>query len=78
MLPLSVDGFTQEALPEAWKDGQTTALALSLGLSAQTGQPVPWTVLRDGIDGALKRAGLKSHRIAVRGRATLPALQPSY
>ena len=52
--PLSVDGFTQDALPEAWKDGQTTALALSLGLSAQIGQPVPWTVLRDGIAGALK------------------------
>ena len=38
--PLSVDGFTQEALPDAWKDGQTTALALSLGLSTQIGQPV--------------------------------------
>ena len=52
--PLSVDGFTQEALPDAWKDGQTTALALSLGLSTQIGQPVPWTALRDGINGALK------------------------
>ncbi len=59
MPPLSVDGFSQEVLPEAWKDGQTTALALSLGLSAQAGQPVPWMVLRDGIDGALKASWLE-------------------
>ncbi len=59
MLPLSVDDFTQEALPEEWKDGQATALALSLGLSAQIGQPVPWTVLRNGIDGALKASWLE-------------------
>ena len=52
--PLSVNDLTQEALPEAWKDGRPTVLALSLGLSAQLGQPVPWTVLRDGIAGALK------------------------
>ena len=59
MLPLPVDGFTREALPEAWKDGQTTALALSLGLSTQIGQPVPWMALRDGIDGALKAGWLE-------------------
>ena len=59
MLPLPVDGFTREALPDAWKDGQTTALALSLGLSTQIGQPVPWMVLRDGIDGALKAGWLE-------------------
>ena len=59
MLPLSVDDFTQEALPEAWKDGQATALALSLGLSAQTGQPVPWTVFRDGINGALRASWIE-------------------
>ena len=36
MSPLSVDSLTQDAVPEAWKDGQTTALALSVGLAAQT------------------------------------------
>ena len=58
MPPLPVDSLTPEALPEAWQDGQTTALALSIGVSAQGGQPVPWMVLRDGIDGAIKASWL--------------------
>ncbi len=58
MPPLPVDSLTPEALPESWQDGQTTALALSIGVSAQGGQPVPWMVLRDGIDGAIKASWL--------------------
>ena len=46
MAPLQVDQLMQDSVPEAWKDGQTTALALSVALSTKTGQPVPWTVLR--------------------------------
>src|SRR5258708_9859431 len=44
--PLQVDQLMHDSVPEAWKDGQTTALALSVALSTKTGQPVPWTVLR--------------------------------
>jgi cold shock CspA family protein len=44
----------QDAVPEAWKDGQTTALALSVALSAQSGHAIPWTVLRRAIDDAIK------------------------
>jgi hypothetical protein len=54
MPPLSVDRLMQDAVPEAWKDGQTTALGLSVALSAQTGRPVPWMVLRRAIDDAIK------------------------
>ena len=54
MSSLAVDRLTQEAVPEAWKDGQTTALGLSVALSAQTGRPIPWTVLRRAIDDAIK------------------------
>jgi hypothetical protein len=54
MTPLQVDQLMQDSIPEAWKDGQTTALALSVALSAKTGQPVPWTVLRRAIDDSIK------------------------
>jgi Protein of unknown function (DUF1156) len=54
MAPLLVDQLMQDSVPEAWKDGQTTALALSVALSTKTGQPVPWTVLRRAIDDAIK------------------------
>ncbi|HET6378725.1 MAG TPA: DUF499 domain-containing protein [Methylocella sp.] len=54
MPPLSVDRLMQDAVPEAWKEGQTTALALSVALAAQTSHPIPWTVLRRAIDDAIK------------------------
>ena len=53
MLPLSVDRLTKDAVPEAWKEGRTSALALSAALSVQVGAPVPWPVLRRAIDDAL-------------------------
>ena len=59
MPPLPVDRLMQDAVPDAWKEGQTTALALSVGLSAQTGRPIPWTVLRRAIDDAIKARWLE-------------------
>ena len=53
MLPLSVDRLTKDAVPGAWKEGRTSALALSAALSVQVGAPVPWPVLRRAIDDAL-------------------------
>ena len=53
MQPLSVDRLTKDAVPEAWKDGQTSALALSAALSVQAGAPLPWPILRRAIDDAL-------------------------
>jgi hypothetical protein len=54
MPPLSVERLAQESVPEAWKDGQTNALALSVALSAHAGEPIPWMVLRRAIDDAIK------------------------
>jgi hypothetical protein len=54
MAPLQVDLLMQDSVSEAWKDGQSTALALAVALSAKTGQPVPWTVLRRAIDDSIK------------------------
>jgi hypothetical protein len=54
MKALEVQDLMQDSIPGAWKDGQTTALALSVALSTKTGQPVPWTVLRRAIDDAIR------------------------
>ncbi len=54
MAPLSVQDIMQDSTPGAWKDGQTTALALSVALSTKNDQPIPWTVLRRAIDDAIR------------------------
>ncbi len=51
--PLSVNRLTKDSAPEAWKDGQTSALALLTVLSVQAGVPLPWAVLRRAINDAL-------------------------
>ena len=54
MLPIPVDRLSQNALPDAWKDGGTTALALSIALAAQNSNlSVPWSILRQAIDAAI-------------------------
>jgi hypothetical protein len=39
-------------LPAAWKDGQTTALALVAALSQQKGKSLPWGTVKQAITGA--------------------------
>jgi len=41
MKPIAVDQFTQDALPDAWKEGKASAIALSAALATLTGHPVP-------------------------------------
>ena len=53
MQPLAVDRLTQNAVPEAWTDQKTTALALSTAISVQLGATVPWPMLRRAINDAL-------------------------
>ena len=53
MPPLVVERLTQDAVPEAWKDGRTNALALSAALAVQVGSPLPWPILRRAIGDAL-------------------------
>ena len=59
MQPLAVDRLTQKALPGAWEDGRTSALALSAALSVQAGAPLPWSILRRAIDDAIKSRWLE-------------------
>jgi hypothetical protein len=59
MSPLLIDRLNEDAVPEAWKDGQTTAYALSVALTQQIGHPIPWTVLRGAIDSAIRSRWLE-------------------
>jgi hypothetical protein len=43
-----------EQLPAAWQGNQTTALGLVNQLSVFAGKSLPWPVVRDAIDGALR------------------------
>lgn len=43
-----------ENLPDAWKDNETTALAVSSALSQKAGSVLPWKTVRDAIGGALQ------------------------
>lgn len=61
MTPIPVDRLSQNALPEAWKDGETTALALSIALATQNkGRPIPWMIMRQAIE-----AGIASRWLAL-------------
>lgn len=42
-----------ENLPEAWKDGKTTALAISTALSQKEGRTLPWKSVRDVISASI-------------------------
>jgi Protein of unknown function (DUF499) len=52
--PIPVDQLMQDALPDGWKEGRTSAYALSVALSTKAGRPLPWMVVRRAIDDALK------------------------
>ncbi len=43
-----------ENLPEAWKDGETTALAVASALSHKAGKVLPWKTIRDVVGGSLQ------------------------
>lgn len=52
--PISARDILPEALPEAWSEGVTTALAISVALSKKAGKNLPWVTIRGAIDGALR------------------------
>ena len=49
----AVDELTASSIPDAWKDGETNALAIATALSAKRGMNLPWStvqaVIEDGI-----------------------------
>jgi hypothetical protein len=42
-----------ENVPDAWRDGVTTALSIATALSQQAGYTLPWKTVRDVISGAI-------------------------
>lgn len=48
-----VQEFTEEALPGAWKDGETNGAAIERALSHQRGESVPWGLVRESISEAV-------------------------
>ncbi len=43
-----------ENLPNAWKDGFSSALSIASALSVKTGKTLPWKTVRDAISGAFQ------------------------
>lgn len=52
--PLSINDVLPENLPTAWSNGTTTALAITQALIQNTGQPLPWKIVSDAIEGAFR------------------------
>jgi len=48
-----------ESLPQAWKDGATTALSLATALSQKAGRTLPWKTVRDAVEAALRARFVK-------------------
>jgi hypothetical protein len=55
--PISLVDLMPESLPEAWSGGTTTPAAITDALSARWNRPLPWSVVREAVEGAY-RAGL--------------------
>ncbi|BAY28158.1 AAA family ATPase (plasmid) [Calothrix sp. NIES-2100] len=54
LAPLSINDVLPENLPDAWENSTTTALAITQALTQKIGQPLPWKIVRDAIEGAFR------------------------
>lgn len=52
--PLSINDVLPENLPEAWSNGTSTALGINQALIQKIGQPLPWKIVQDAIEGAFR------------------------
>jgi hypothetical protein len=51
---LKATDVLRDSLPEAWTEESTTALAIAHALSARAGKPLPWQLVKEAIDGAIR------------------------
>ena len=51
--PIAGSELGADALPDAWKDGRSTARAVADALSARRGEPLPWPVVRAALESAI-------------------------
>ena len=52
--PIAVTDLVEASIPDAWRDGKASALAISTSLSANRGMPLPWTVVQPAINSAIQ------------------------
>ena len=52
--PLRGADLTPQAVPEAWEDGRTTLQALVDALAARRGYRLPWSLIQEAVDEALR------------------------
>ena len=50
----AVDELTASSIPDAWKDGETNALAIATALSAKRGVTLPWSTVLAAIEDAIR------------------------
>jgi len=53
-LPISATEILSETLPDAWDGQSATALSIATALHQKQGVSLPWTIVRDAIDAALR------------------------
>ena len=53
-MPIPHIDIFPERLPEAWKEGMSTAMTISVAISNKRGKTLPWGIVREAIDGALR------------------------
>jgi hypothetical protein len=56
--PISATELLPANLPDAWGNGSTTAARLASALSEQKGEPLPWPLVKQAIDGAFQASYL--------------------
>src|SRR5204863_8309490 len=59
-LAIPATDLLPENLPEAWKGKETTALAISAALSQKVGRTLPWIVVKEAVDGAMRSRYLET------------------
>jgi len=52
--PLAATSISPSNLPAAWQDGNATVRDISDALSSNAGKPLPWAIVRDAVEGALR------------------------
>ena len=52
--PVPVTELTSDSIPDAWKDGKTTALAIATALSAKENKTLPWAIVRGAIESGIR------------------------
>jgi hypothetical protein len=52
--PIVAAAILQANVPAAWKDGKATVAGILAQLSVQRGRPLPWYLVQQAVDGALR------------------------